>query len=40
MLTSNIKEYDINININISNIETIVVNLSKKTGYLTIIDNF
>jgi len=34
MLTSNIKEYDINININISNIETIVVNLVKKLDIL------
>jgi len=40
MLTSNIEEYDINININISEKQTIVVNLSKKTGCLTIIDNF
>jgi len=40
MLTSNIKEHDIDIDINISEKQTIVVNLSKKTGYLTIIDNF
>ncbi len=39
MLTSNIKEHDIDININISEQQTIVVNLSKKTGCLTIIDN-
>ena len=39
MLSSNIEEYDINIDINISEKQTIVVNLSKKTGYLTIIDD-
>jgi len=37
MLTSNIEEHDININI--SEQQTIVVNLNKVTGYLTIIDN-
>jgi len=39
MLKSNIDEYDINIDINISDTQRIVVNLSKETGYLTIIDN-
>jgi len=37
MLTSNIETHDININI--SNTQTIVVNLNKETGYLIIIDN-
>jgi len=34
MLTSNIKEHDIDININISEQQTIVVNLSKKLDVL------